>query len=318
MLNRKFDGNAVIHLPAPRGTFSDVGLDLSLASVFSSSLWLETTVMWLWIDLALTTFWVAVVSVQELPVVWLLRNSRMEGDLSIRLRVCNKIGPSLEIFLFIRCWNMIDPSGMLVAPPAVVNVDVANVLDADAFFNPCVDCSTDAVLFNPLPFNTDVSAIWLFVMVVAVFKDDWIINLFDSVDNFGAVDATLVNFAFLCSRIEGAFDVWHVRLSSSLLAILTVPLFNKLSKSCPFCRIIWPFSVRAPRIKMMLLGWCDCCCWKKTTTTKQINLHECAITSNNWFLYMQLKSKCTWIRLSACEMKCHKNLKDFKHTKHIK
>lgn len=146
----------------------------------------------------------------------------------MRLRVCNKIGPSFEPFLFNLCWNMIDPSGMLVVPAVVameVNVDVANVLDVVAFFNVCVVCST-ALLLIPFPFNVAASAL---VMVVGFFKGDWITNLFDSVDNFGVVDA------FLCRRIDCEFDV---RLSSSLLAILTAPLFNKLNKSCPFCKMI--------------------------------------------------------------------------------
>lgn len=75
-------------------------------------------------------------------------------------------------------------------------------------------------------------------MLAVFFKVDWITNLFDSVDKFGVVDATLVSDAFLCRRIDGEFDVLHVRLSSSLLPILTTPLFNKLNKSCPFCKII--------------------------------------------------------------------------------
>lgn len=138
----------------------------------------------------------------------------------MRLRVCNKIGPSFEPFLFNRCWNMIDPSGMLVVPPVVatdVNVDVANAFDVVALFNVCVECSVAA------------SA------MVGFFIADWITNLFDSVDNFGVAVAV---DAFLCKRIDGVFDVLHVRLLSSLLAILTAPLFNKLNKSCPFCKMI--------------------------------------------------------------------------------
>lgn len=289
-----------VHLPAPNGTFDDVDLVFSLIAVFSSSLLLlASTVIWLLIDLVLTTFWVAVVSVQVdvPPVVWLLRNNKIDGDLSMRLSVCNKIGPSFDNrfdpFFFNRCWNMIDPSGMLlpvlaavvtVATLLVVNVDVANVFDVVAFFNACVECSSAAVPLIVFPFNVCISPAhtWLLVVVLVVmlavfFNVDWITNLFDSVDKFGVVAAaTLVSDAFLCSRIDGEFDVLHVRLSSSLLAMLTAPLFNKLNKSCPFCKIIWPFSVRAPRIKIILLGWCDCYSWKlnlkKKTTNKQTRL----------------------------------------------
>lgn len=92
-------------------------------------------------------------------------------------------------------------------------------------------------------------------MVAEFFNVDWITYLFDSCVSFGVVDILVSDAAFLCKRIDGEFDVLHVRLSSSLLAAtLTAPLFNKLNKSCPFCKMICPFSVRAPRIKIMLLG----------------------------------------------------------------
>lgn len=210
-----------------------------MASDFSLSLLLASTVIRLLIALVLTAFWL-----DAAVVVALLRNSRIDGDLSMRFRVCSKIGPSFEQFLFNLCWNMIDPSEMLVVP------DV---------FDVWIECRT-ALPFPPFKVAAvAASAIWLAVMVVEFFNVDWITNLFDSCVSFGVVDILVSDAAFLCKRIDGEFDVLLVRLSSSLLAAtLTAPLFNKLNKSCPFCKMICPFSVRAPRIKIMLLGWCDC------------------------------------------------------------
>lgn len=159
---------------------------------------------------------------------------------------------------------MIDPSGRFVVPAGVeteVIVDVARVLVAVAFFKVCIECST-AFTFPPFNVADAALAIWLLVMVAGFFNVDWITNLLDSDDSFGVVDLVRCA-AFLCKRIDGECDVLHVRLSSSLLvAILTAPVFSKFNKSCPFCKMIWPFSVRAPRIKIMLLGWCDCFCIK--------------------------------------------------------
>lgn len=266
----------LLYLPAPNGILDDVVLFFSLDSVFSPSL-LASTVIWLLTDVVLTTFGVAVVSVQVVVVfwllaallppptplpAWLLRNSKIDGDLSMRLSVCNKIGPSLVPFLFNRCCNIIEPSGMVVAVAVAVEwllaVDTTDVnvvaeaaFDAVAFFNVCVECSNVALVLIPLPFNVDASMIWL---VFGFFSADWITNLFVSVDNFDVVDTV-----FLCNKIDGEFDVLHVIFSSSLLLMLTAPLFNKLNKSWPFCRIICPFSVRAPRIKIILLA--GCCCY---------------------------------------------------------
>lgn len=245
------------HLPAPNGTLDDAGLFLSLAS-FLSSLLLPITVIWFPIDVVLTTFGLGVVRVQVVvPGVWVFRKSKIDGDLSIRLRVCNNIGPSFVPFLFNRCWRIIDPSGMVavVAVEATeVNV-VADAFDVVIVFKACDECNR--VPLMPFPPSALVSMIWL-----AFFNADWITNLLDSVDRHCLdIGATVVaSDVFLCKRIDGAFDVLHVILSSSPPPLmLTAPLFNKLNKSCPFCRIIWPFSVRAPRINIILLGWCCCC-----------------------------------------------------------
>lgn len=83
---------------------------------------------------------------------------------------------------------------------------------------------------------------------------------------FGVVTsvlATVVLILELCKKIDdvdddAADEVAVTGLSSSFgLLILTAPLLSRLSSSWPFCKIIWPFSVRAPRIKIILLA---CCC----------------------------------------------------------
>lgn len=82
----------------------------------------------------------------------LLRNSRIDGDLSMRLRVWSKMGPSFEPFLFNLCWNMIEPSGILFVADGG---DVASVLVEVAFFNVCIEWST-ALPFPP--FNDAAAA----------------------------------------------------------------------------------------------------------------------------------------------------------------
>lgn len=270
-----------MYLPAPNGIFDEMGFVLSLVSGLSSSLLPLSTVIWLLTDVVLTIVGLAVVSVQVVvPVVCEFRNNKIDGDLSMRLRVCNKIGPSLVPFLFKRCWSMIDPSGNVVAVVAPVTVvvpatdvrTVADAFDVVAFFKACDECNS-VLAFMPFPLNVEfnefASMIWLFV-ILAFFNADWITNLLVSFDVCFWVGAIVfANDVFVrCNRIDGELDVMHVVLSSSplllLLLILTAPLFNKLNKSWPFCRIIWPFSVRAPRIRIILLGcwWC-CCCNRK-------------------------------------------------------
>lgn len=275
--------------PAPSGTFDETDLCLSLVSILSSSLPVLPPptppppplliTIWLPTDVVLTTFGLgaAVVSVQvvvPVPLFGLFRNSRIDGDLSMRLSVWSKIGPSFVPFLLSRCCNMIEPSGM----PAVLAVDVSAVVVVLVVFNACVVCNSVVVLppppppppliFVPFPLNVFASMIWL---LVTFFNADCSTNLlasfdvcFDVVGDAVVAVATteLANVVFRwCKRIDGAVDVLHVVLlsSSAELLIETAPLFNKLNNSWPFCSIIWPFSVRAPRIRIILLGWC--CCW---------------------------------------------------------
>lgn len=185
-------------------------------------------------------------------------------------------------FLLSRCCNIIEPSGIVVAVVVVVAVDAILFIDAtvpDAFdvvaiffFKACVECNrtvagfvVDVWFLTPFPLNVFASIIW-FVVRLAFFKvADWI-TYFWLVDSFvicfGVVvtvfDTVVVLIREFCNRIDGDdVGVPPVVLISSLLLILTAPLFSKLSNSWPFCKIIWPFSVRAPRINIMLLG---CCC----------------------------------------------------------
>lgn len=227
------------------------------------------TAIWLPIDVVFTTFWLAVVSVQvPVPLPFgLFRNNRIDGDLSMRFNVCNRIGPSFVPFLFNRCCKMIEPSGMVaVWPVDATDVNVVVAFDVVTFFKADdVVCNWSVLPLIPFPLNEFVSMIWLVVML-AFFNADCSTNLpvsvvvvcFD-VANVLANDVVV----FLCNKIDGdVVDVLHVVLSSSatLLLMLTAPLFNKLNNSWPFCKIIWPFSVRAPRINIILLAGC-CCCW---------------------------------------------------------
>lgn len=234
--------------------FDEVVLHLSLVSVLSSSL-LPITVIWLPPVVVLTIFELAVVRVHVVvPVLWLFRNSSIDGDLSMRFKVCNKIGPSFVAFLLHRCWRIMEPSGkaeLLSAEAAEVNVVTFDVVD---FLNTGADCNRVVPLI-PFPFNAFASTIWL----LALFSADWITNLFDSFSVCLAVlQIEVVNEVF-CKRSDDELAVLHIVLSSSLVLLkLTAPLFNRLNNSWPFCKIIWPFSVRAPRIKIMLLDWCCC------------------------------------------------------------
>lgn len=109
----------------------------------------------------------------------------------------------------------------------------------------------------------------LIFLYLFAFNVDCITYLLLSFDVlcFGAVIAVFAVVALmrgLCRKMDEAADVDC--LSSSLqplVLMLTAPLFNRLSSSWPFCRMICPFSVRAPRIKIILLDccWCCWCCW---------------------------------------------------------
>lgn len=131
------------YLPLPNGVFNDFGLataaadaancdstDLSSFTAAATSLLFAIIIFFNRLDdddedvvivavdavdadttEAATVDTVAAVAAATADADELFRNTKIDWDLSSRLRVCNRIGPSAEPFLWIRCCTIIDPSG---------------------------------------------------------------------------------------------------------------------------------------------------------------------------------------------------------------
>lgn len=241
-----------MYLPLPNGTFDEVVFALVatvavvafVVVVLLSSFACAVVACILFVVVTMVAF-VGCVTVD--CVVWALRKSKIDCDLSIRFSVCNRIGPSDVWLLLTRCWTKIEPSGMF----AVVAEPDVTPLEIDA-----VD-TTVAVVDFLIVDGWNITAFEVDAFDVAVADDidligDWI-KMRPFASPIFVVFIRCVVWSWCC-----CWCCWTIIDLSSSLAIKLPPLvpFNRFNNSWLFCSIIWPFSVRAPRIKMMF----PCCC----------------------------------------------------------
>lgn len=234
--------------PVPNGIFDETVLFVDavpalplppLLLVFSLAFALFSTVMWL-AAVAVVVFMVALDVVSVELVLWALRNSRMDCDLSNRLSVCNSIGTSVAPFLFKRCCRKIDPSGIAFAVWFDFFVGAETVL-----------AGGKRTIVWPPDVAVLISTIWWAVAFDRI-GDCTKILCPDPMASFA--DLVTVDVVVVVVLKPECGGNWMIFSSSQL--ILTVPVpFNKFSNSWLFCKMIWPFSVRAPRIRMILLCW---------------------------------------------------------------